>query len=73
MLLQILAYDNANSECQKAIQPLKAHGAAFEGIFKGFKSMFNIPEYFKIVGNYKNDFSIPEWLLVGLAIFILIC
>lgn len=23
MLLQILAYDNANSECQKAIQPLK--------------------------------------------------
>ena len=40
----------------------------FDGLFKGFKSMFNIPEYFKIVGEYKNDFTIPEWLLVGIAV-----
>ena len=42
----------------------------FDGIFKGFKSMFNIPEYINIVGEYKNDFTIPEWLLVGIAILI---
>ena len=26
------------------------------GIFRGFKSMFNIPEYIKVVNEYKNDF-----------------
>ena len=42
----------------------------FNGIVKGFKSAFNIPEYVRIVGEYKNDFSIPEWLLVAIAILI---
>ena len=42
------------------------------GIFNGFKSIFNIPEYIKVVTEYKNDFSIPEWLLVGIAILITI-
>ena len=40
------------------------------GIFNGFKAMFNIPAYVKVVDDYKNDFTIPEWLLVGLAILI---
>ena len=44
----------------------------FVGIFNGVKSMFNIPEYIRIVGDYKNDFTIPEWLLVGVAILITI-
>ena len=38
------------------------------GIFNGIKTMFNIPEYVRVVDDYKNDFTIPEWLLVGLAI-----
>ncbi len=42
------------------------------GIFNGFKSIFNIPEYIKVISEYKNDFSIPEWLLVGIAILITI-
>ena len=42
----------------------------FQGILKGFKSIFNIPEYVNIVDEYKNDFTIPEWLLVGVAILI---
>jgi hypothetical protein len=42
------------------------------GIFNGIKSMFNIPEYIRIVGDYKNDFSIPEWLLVAVAVLITI-
>ena len=40
------------------------------GIFNGFKAIFNIPEYVRIVTDYKNDFTIPEWLLVALAILI---
>ena len=40
------------------------------GIFNGFKSIFNIPAYVKVIGEYKSDFSIPEWLLVGLAILV---
>ena len=42
----------------------------FDGIFKGFKAMFNIPEYFNIVNEYKKDFTIPEWLLVSIAILL---
>ena len=30
MLMQIVAYDNANSECKKVIQPLKAQCAPLE-------------------------------------------
>ena len=41
-----------------------------KGIFNGFVMMFNIPEYVRIINDYKHDFSIPEWLLVGLAVLI---
>ena len=34
LLMQVLAYDNANSECKKAIQPLKAQGAPLEEYLK---------------------------------------
>ena len=34
MLLPILAYDNANSECQKVLQPLKAQGKPLEDYIK---------------------------------------
>ena len=40
------------------------------GIYNAIISIFNIPAYIKIVGEYKNDFSIPEWLLVGIAVLI---
>ena len=42
------------------------------GIFNGFKSMFNIPEYIRIVSEYKNDFKLPEWILVAIAVLITI-
>ena len=38
------------------------------GIFNGFKAIFNVPEYIKVINEYKNDLTLPEWLLVGLAI-----
>ncbi len=44
----------------------------FGGLFKGIKSMFNISEYIRIVGDYKNDFTMPEWLLVAIVILITI-
>ena len=44
----------------------------FKGLVNGFKSMFNIPQYYKIVREYKNDFTMPEWLFVGLAILVVL-
>ena len=42
----------------------------FEGIIKGVKTIFNIPAYLSLIHEYKNDFSMPEWLLVGLALLV---
>ena len=38
------------------------------GIFNGFKAMFNLPEYIKVVREYKGDFTMPEWVMVVIAI-----
>lgn len=42
------------------------------GFVKGFGKIFNFKAYVKIVDCYKKDFSIPEWLLVGIAILIIL-
>ena len=34
--------------------------------------MFNIPAYVKILGNYKSDFTGPEWVLVVISIFLVL-
>ena len=44
----------------------------FKGIINGIINMFNIKEYISIINFYKDDFSIPEWILVALAIIIVI-
>ena len=41
-----------------------------KGIFNGIKTIFNIPAYIKVINEYKKDFSVPEWLLVGIAVLI---
>ena len=38
------------------------------GLWNGIINIFNIPEYYNIIQHYKNDFSISEWFLTGLAI-----
>ena len=43
-----------------------------EGIKTGIIQIVNIQEYQRILDNYKNDFSMPEWILAVLAIAILI-
>jgi len=42
------------------------------GFFNGIKTIFNIKEYINLINDYKSDFSLPAWLVVGLAILIII-
>ena len=44
----------------------------FSGLGKGITQLFNISEYTNIVNNYKGDFSLPEWVMVGIAIFTIV-
>lgn len=44
----------------------------FKGIINGIINMFNIKEYISIINFYKDDFSMPEWILAALAIIIVI-
>jgi len=41
-------------------------------IYNGFIAMFNVGKYIEIIREYKGDFSGPDWLFVGIAIFLLI-
>ena len=43
-----------------------------KSIFLGIKSMFNIPEYIKLITFYKDDFNLPEWILVVISIICLL-
>ena len=44
----------------------------FKGIVNGIINMFNIKKYIAIINFYKDDFTIPEWILVILAILIVL-
>lgn len=44
----------------------------FKGILNAFIQMFNIPEYIKIINFYKDDFSVPEWICVIIAILLIL-
>ncbi len=46
--------------------------AFFNGIIEGVKKTFNIKMYIKIASEYKNDFSVGEWILFGIAVLLLI-
>ena len=38
------------------------------GFVEGIKQIFDIPEYIHLIKEYKNDFSLQEWVLVAIAI-----
>ena len=40
----------------------------FSGLISGIQKIFNIGGYTEIIQYYKNDFSMPEWVLVAIAI-----
>ena len=44
----------------------------FSGFVTGIQKIFNIGKYSEIIKYYKNDFSIPEWILVAIAILAVI-
>ena len=44
----------------------------FGGLINGLKQMFNFPLFYNLVTQYKNDFTGPEWVLVGLTILFMI-
>ncbi len=44
----------------------------FKGFVSGAKQMFDVLSYVKIINFYKDDFSGPEWIFVGLAIFLVL-
>ena len=43
-----------------------------KAIGKGVKQTFNIPRYLKIIHRYKGDFSVGEWILVGVGILLVL-
>lgn len=38
------------------------------GLFNGIKQIFDIPGYIHLIKEYKNDFSVQEWVLVAIAV-----
>ena len=38
------------------------------GFIDGIKQLFDIPAYIHLIKEYKNDFSLQEWLLVSIAV-----
>ena len=44
----------------------------FNGLFQGIKQIFNFGLYYNILSEYKNDFSMPEWLLVILTVLFML-
>ena len=47
-------------------------GTMFSGIGKGIQMALNIGSYSEIIGKYKNDFSMPEWILVAISIGLIV-
>lgn len=47
-------------------------GEIFKGLWNGLKNIFNIPEYYNLIQHYKQDFSMSEWFLTGLAVIALL-
>jgi len=44
----------------------------FIGLVEGVKAIFSVNTYIKIIENYKQDFTGPEWVLVAVGILILL-
>ena len=47
-------------------------GMMFSGIWKGLKVLVDVKSYSSIIDNYKGDFSMPEWILVVIAIGLIV-
>ncbi len=43
-----------------------------KGFISGIKNIFNIPQYSEIIGQYKDELSVSEWVLTAIAIIALV-
>ncbi len=55
-----------------AHQVLSGVFSIVNGLVQGVKQFFNFGVYYNIISDYKNDFSLPEWGLVGLTILFML-
>ena len=46
--------------------------SVINGIFEGIKKTFSFKTYLQIAKDYKGDFNVGEWVLFGVAMFILL-
>ena len=44
----------------------------FVGLWKGITQLANIKAYTEVISKYKGDLSMPEWLMVGIAILAMV-
>ena len=44
----------------------------FMGFFNGIIKMFNFKAYLKILKEYSGEFSVGQWILVGLAVLLIL-
>jgi len=44
----------------------------FSGLVKGIGQLANIKAYTDVVSNYKGDFTMPEWVMVAIAILVMV-
>ncbi len=42
------------------------------GFIEGIKQFFNFPAYFNIISEYKNDFTVPEWIFTVITVLFMI-
>ena len=42
------------------------------GLIKGIQTIFNFPEYIAIINEYKDDCSVPEWIMVIITLIIML-
>lgn len=42
------------------------------GIFDGIISIFNFPAYYEVIKDYSKEFSVGQWVLVGISILIVL-
>ena len=52
-------------------QVVSGFATIINGLFQGIIQTFNVIRYGEIIGEYKNDFTIPEWILAFLSIVII--
>lgn len=55
ILLRTLSYENANSECEKALRPLKVQGAPLDEFIKAYHDIGSLPHHAHLLASALKD------------------